>query len=100
MSAERKKIGDRPAGATPATADIVRFAEAAYRAEGISVRQSASSTDSNLPMSLGIPAITLPRSATGGRAHSPDEWVGIEKAPNVKLKRILLATVLATAGVD
>lgn len=100
VSAERKKIGDRPAGATPATADIVRFAEAAYRAEGISVRQSASSTDSNLPMSLGIPAITLPRSATGGRAHSPDEWVGVEKAPNVKLKRILLATVLATAGVD
>ena len=98
VTAEPKKIGDRPAGRTPDSADIIRFAEAAYRGEGITVRKSASSTDSNIPMSLGIPAITLSRSASGGRAHAPDEWIGIEKADNVKLKRILLATVLATAG--
>jgi tripeptide aminopeptidase len=99
ISADRKKIGDRPAGSTPPTADIVRFAEAAHRAEGIEVRRTASSTDSNMPMSLGIPAITVSRSASGGRAHSPDEWLGVEKAPNVRLKRILLAMILATAGV-
>ena len=98
VSADRKKIGDRPAGSTRDDADIVRFAEAAYRAEGITVRKSASSTDSNLPMSLGIPAATLSRVATGGRAHAPDEWVGIEKADNVKLKRILLTIILASAG--
>ena len=96
---EKKPIGDRPAGETPASADIVRFAEAAYSAEGIDVDTTASSTDSNLPMSLGIPAVTMSRVATGGRAHAPDEWIGIEKADNVKLKRILLATILATAGV-
>lgn len=99
ISAEKKKIGDRPAGETPPSTDIVRFAEAAYRAEGIDVERRASSTDSNLPMSLDIPAITLSRGASGGRAHAPDEWLGIEKADNVKLKRILLATILATAGV-
>jgi hypothetical protein len=38
--------------------------------------------------------------ASGGRAHSPDEWIGIEKADNVKLKRILLATILSVAGME
>ncbi len=98
ISAEPKKVGDRPAGQTPPSADIVQFAEAAYRTEGINVRRGASSTDSNIPMSLGIPAVTVARSSSGGRAHAPDEWMGIEKVPNVKLRRILLATILATAG--
>ena len=99
ISAELKPIGDRPAGATKRDADIVRFAEAAYRAEGIAVKQDTSSTDSNVPMNLGIPAITLSRIAKGGGAHSPAEWVDVDKAPNVKLKRILLTTILAAAGV-
>ena len=100
VTADIKKIGDRPAGETPPTSDVVRFTEAAYRTEGITVRRSASSTDSNLPMSLGIPAVTLPRGSSGSRAHAPDEWLGIEKTDNVKVKRIVLATILATAGVD
>ncbi|MBA2771136.1 MAG: M20/M25/M40 family metallo-hydrolase [Sphingomonas sp.] len=99
ITAEPKKIGDRPAGETSPSADIVRFAEAAYRAEGINIRRTASSTDANLPMSLGIPAVTMSRGSSGGRAHAPDEWIGIEKEPNVKLRRILLATIVATAGV-
>lgn len=99
VSAEKRLIGDRPAGETAPSADIVRFAEAAYRAEGFDVRRQASSNDSNVPMSLGIPAITMSRAASGGRPHAPDEWVGIDKSDNVKLKRILLATILATAGV-
>jgi tripeptide aminopeptidase len=99
VSADLKTIGDRPAGATKRDADIVRFAEAAYRAEGIAVKQDTSSTDANVPMNLGIPAITLSRIAKGGGAHSPGEWVDVDKAPNVKLKRILLTTILAAAGV-
>lgn len=95
---EAKPIGDRPAGQTPLSADIVRFAAAAYRTEGITVSYHSSSTDSNIPISLGIPAVTISRVARGGRAHSPEEWIGIEKADNVKLRRIALATILATAG--
>jgi acetylornithine deacetylase/succinyl-diaminopimelate desuccinylase-like protein len=98
ISAEFEPIGDRPAGHTDPKAGIIGFAEAAYRAEGLTVRQGTSSTDSNIPMSLGIPAITMSRIADGGRAHAPDEWIDVAKAPNVKLKRILLATILATAG--
>jgi len=99
VTADLKPIGDRPAGATKRDSDIVRVAEAAYRAEGITVKQDTSSTDSNVPMNLGIPAITLSRIAKGGGAHSPGEWVDVDKAPNVKLKRILLTTILGTAGV-
>jgi acetylornithine deacetylase/succinyl-diaminopimelate desuccinylase-like protein len=99
ISAELKPIGDRPAGGTAPGADIIRFAEAAYRAEGLTVEKDTSSTDSNIPMSLGIPAVTMSRVAEGGRAHAPDEWIDVSKAPNVKLKRILLSTILATAGV-
>jgi acetylornithine deacetylase/succinyl-diaminopimelate desuccinylase-like protein len=98
VSAELKPIGDRPAGHTDPNADIVRFADAAYRAEGLSVKKNTSSTDSNIPMSLGIPAVTMSRIAESGRAHAPDEWIDVSKAPNLKLKRILLSTILATAG--
>ena len=99
ISAEVKPIGDRPAGHTPDSADIVRFAEAAYRAEGLQMDKGTSSTDANEPMSLGIPAITMSRVVKSFGAHSPAEWIDVEKAPNVKLKRILLSTILATAGV-
>jgi acetylornithine deacetylase/succinyl-diaminopimelate desuccinylase-like protein len=100
VSADLKSIGQRPAGHTSDDADIVRFAEAAYRAEGIAVKKDISSTDANEPMSLGVPAITMSRVATSAGAHSPAEWVDVEKAANVKLKRILLATILATAGLS
>lgn len=100
ISADVKLIGERPAGQTPASSDIVRLATAAYRAEGTSLKYQISSTDANLPISLGIPAVTLGRAASGGRAHSPDEWLGIGKADNVRLKRILLATIVSVAGMD
>jgi tripeptide aminopeptidase len=99
VSADIKPIGDRPAGHTAPDAAIIAFARAAYRAEGLQVKEDTSSTDANMPMSLGIPAITMSRVASGGGAHSPAEWVEVDKAPNVKLKRILLSTILATAGV-
>ncbi|HEY7809771.1 MAG TPA: M20/M25/M40 family metallo-hydrolase [Allosphingosinicella sp.] len=98
VSAEPKLIGDRPAGQTPESADVVRLASAAYKAEGIPLKYASASTDANLPISLGIPAVTLSRVSRNARAHSPDEWIGIEKADNVKLKRITLATILALAG--
>ncbi len=98
ITVEPVLVGDRPAGSTPLSADIVQFSTAAYAAEGITLRYSSSSTDSNIPISLGVPAITISRVANGGRNHSLEEWIGIEKANNVKLKRIGLATILATAG--
>lgn len=98
VTADLKPIGDRPAGTTAESTDIVRLATAAYKVEGVTLKYASASTDANLPMSLGIPAVTMSRVARNARAHSPDEWIGIEKADNVKLKRMTLATILAFAG--
>jgi acetylornithine deacetylase/succinyl-diaminopimelate desuccinylase-like protein len=98
VTADAKPIGDRPAGTTAESTEIVRFATAAYKGEGVALKYASASTDANIPMSLGIPAVTLSRVARNARAHSPDEWIGIEKADNVKLKRMTLGTILAIAG--
>ena len=99
ISVEKALVGDRPAGMTPDDAAIVGYANAAYRARGLTPRLSSGSTDSNVPMSLGIPAITIPRAAAGGRGHSVEEWIGIEKAPSISIKTLDLAIILASAGV-
>jgi acetylornithine deacetylase/succinyl-diaminopimelate desuccinylase-like protein len=98
VSVDVKLVGDRPAGATALDTDIVRYATAAYVAEGLTPDLGAGSTDSNVAMSLGIPAITIPRAAEGGRNHSVDEWIGTAKPGAVKIRKLDLAVLLATAG--
>jgi acetylornithine deacetylase/succinyl-diaminopimelate desuccinylase-like protein len=98
ITAEAKLIGDRPAGRTSPSAAIVGYTHAAFRAEGMEARDRAGSTDGNVPMSLGIPSVTVPGNASGGASHALDEWIGVERAGNVRLKRVLLATFLAAAG--
>jgi acetylornithine deacetylase/succinyl-diaminopimelate desuccinylase-like protein len=67
-------IGIRPAGAQPDTAQIVRVAQRAGAALGIETGEpSASSTDSNYPISVGIPAVTIDGGGRGRGAHSLDE---------------------------
>jgi acetylornithine deacetylase/succinyl-diaminopimelate desuccinylase-like protein len=67
-------IGIRPTGGQPDSAPIVRVAEEAGKTLGFSPRLGASSTDANIPISLGIPAITIDGGGTGGGAHGLDEW--------------------------
>ncbi|WP_298398458.1 M20/M25/M40 family metallo-hydrolase [Sphingobium sp.] len=98
ISVDKEMIGDRPAGHTDTNDILVRQTVAAYAAEGVSARLSFSSTDANVPMSLGIPAITIPRAATGGRGHSPDEWIDVTAEPSLKVKRMDLIALLAAAG--
>lgn len=102
ITVEARLIGDRPAGHTDANADLVQFARAAVEAGGYKAADQWSSTDSNLPMSLGIPAITIGRSAPdrSGRSHSLDEWIDVEKEPMVKAMATALSIVLATAGME
>ena len=74
-------IGIRPAAAQSDTALIVRAALAAGRALGFSSETGASSTDANLPMSRGIPAITIDGGGTGRGAHSLREsWIATPDA--------------------
>ena len=69
-------IGIRPVGKVPQTDDtpIVRTALDAAKALGETSGTDAGSTDANLPMSLGIPAMTIGGGGRGGNAHAAGEW--------------------------
>jgi tripeptide aminopeptidase len=67
-------IGIRPTGAQDDSARIVQAALLAAKSLGFSSALTASSTDANLPISLGIPAITIDGGGNGGGAHSLAEW--------------------------
>jgi tripeptide aminopeptidase len=93
---ELEMIGDRPSGEVPRESAIVQTAIECSRALGIEPRLDCSSTDSNIPISLGIPAITIGVGGQSGNCHSLTEWyepIGRE----LGLKRLLLLTV-ALAG--
>src|ERR1043165_2374743 len=90
-------IGDRPTGETPADSPIVEVALEATRVLGITPRLDQSSTDSNLPISLGIPAITLGAGGNSGASHSLDEWYD-PRERDLGLKRGLLV-VLGIVGI-
>jgi acetylornithine deacetylase/succinyl-diaminopimelate desuccinylase-like protein len=98
VDADPKIIGERPCGETPLDAPIVQAAASAIKAFGLSPVFSISSTDANIPMSLGIPAVTIGRGGPGGRAHAPDEWVDVDPEANVRNVQVALATILAVAG--
>ncbi|HVF22609.1 MAG TPA: M20/M25/M40 family metallo-hydrolase, partial [Pyrinomonadaceae bacterium] len=67
-------IGERPSGETPTDSPLVELALEATKMLGFEPRLDQSSTDSNLPISLGIPAITLGAGGTSGSSHTLDEW--------------------------
>jgi len=93
-----KLIGERPTGATSEDATIVRTVAAAARAQGYTPDMGASSTDSNIPISLGVPAVTIGSGGVGGRAHSLDEWIDVAKPESLRGMTVGLAALLATAG--
>lgn len=97
---EPKVIGERPAGRTPPDAPIVTLTAAAVTTLGFKPEHGASSTDSNIPMSLGVPAVTIGSGGKAGRAHALDEWIDVEKGESLKGMQVGLAALLAVAGVD
>ena len=87
LTVEVKQIGNRPTGEQSADAPIVKTALAADAALGIKSSLEAGSTDSNIPISLGIPAITIDGGGRGHGSHSLDEtfdatdsYIGTQRA--------------------
>ena len=89
-------IGERPTGETPADSPLVELAIEATKLLGVQPRLDQASTDSNLPISLGIPAITLGAGGTSGSSHSLDEWYD-PRGRDLGLKRGLLV-ILGLVG--
>jgi acetylornithine deacetylase/succinyl-diaminopimelate desuccinylase-like protein len=67
-------VGDRPAGGIPRTHPLVRLAAAAAAAAGAAVSYEAGSTDANIPLSRGIPAVCV-AVGDGDNAHRLDEYI-------------------------
>jgi acetylornithine deacetylase/succinyl-diaminopimelate desuccinylase-like protein len=69
-----EQIGLRPSGEIDPSTPLVQRAMAVTRYFGEEPRLSRSSTNSNIPISLGVPAVTIGRGGAGGANHSPGEW--------------------------
>ena len=69
-----RRVGDRPSGLTPRAHPLVQTAIAATRALGRSHELACASTDANVPIALGVPAIALGAGGHAGDAHLPSEW--------------------------
>ncbi|MDT8275554.1 peptidase dimerization domain-containing protein, partial [Roseomonas mucosa] len=98
IQVEVRQVGDRPAGTTPREARIVRLAEAVIAARGYALKLEASSTDSNIPISLGIPAVTVASGGRGGRAHSLEEWIDVAPEESAKGIATALGIIVSVAG--
>ena len=99
IATDIQKTGDRPAGQTDPSQELVQLAHTAIAAHGFQPRFESSSTDANIPMSLGIPAIKIGSGGTGGRAHSLEEWLDVAPEPSIRGMAAGLATLLGLAGV-
>ncbi|MEH3085309.1 MAG: M20/M25/M40 family metallo-hydrolase [Xylophilus ampelinus] len=93
-----KLIGDRPAGTTPSDSAIVQTAVASVALAGQKPALRGGSTDANVPMSLGIPAVILGSGGKSAGAHALGEW--FDPADAWKGAQTALVTVLGLVGVE
>jgi len=93
-----RSLGERPGGQLPDDAPLLEAVRQADRHLENQSRLERSSTDANIPLSLGIPAIAVGGGGRSGGAHSPGEWYD-PTGRELGVKRILL-TVLAVAGIE
>ena len=98
LSASTKLIGDRPGGRTAADSVIVEAAVRANTAFGRKTVLGGASTDANVPMSLGIPAIVIGGGGKTGGFHALSEWIDLTDA--WKGAQTSLVTVLGLVGVQ
>jgi acetylornithine deacetylase/succinyl-diaminopimelate desuccinylase-like protein len=98
LNASNKLIGARPGGRTPADSAIVQAATRANTAFGQSTVLTGASTDANVPMSLGIPAIIVGGGGKTGGFHALSEWIDLADA--WRGAQNTLVTVLGLVGVQ
>jgi tripeptide aminopeptidase len=87
-----EKIGDRPAASLPADSPLLEGLRAVDRHLGLRTDLRLGSTDANIPLSLGVPALSMGAGGEGGGAHTLAEWYS-PKNRELGLKRVLLLTL-------
>jgi acetylornithine deacetylase/succinyl-diaminopimelate desuccinylase-like protein len=95
LTVAKERVGTRPPGQTPQHAPIVQAAVSVTKALSLPVSLDPGSTDSNVPMWLGIPAVTIDGGGSGGGAHSLGEWFDTTDSWKGTQRALLLAIALA-----
>ncbi|MGH9721544.1 MAG: M20/M25/M40 family metallo-hydrolase, partial [Bryobacteraceae bacterium] len=93
VSGKVREIGSRPAGRLADDALILQRLRAVDGYLGIRSHEECASTDANIPLSMGIPALRIGAGGHGGGAHTMQEWYQPE-GRDLALKRILLTLAL------
>ena len=93
IAARIKEIGSRPSGELADNAPLLEAVRAVDAHLGIRSRLDCSSTDANIPLSLGLQAISIGAGGQGAGAHTPAEWY-LPEGRDLALRRILLAVCL------
>jgi len=88
-------LGARPSGATSDAHPLVQAAVAATRALGVEPQLASASTDANVPISLGVPAVALGAGGKGGDTHLASEWYE-NVGGSIGVVRALLVALAAT----
>jgi acetylornithine deacetylase/succinyl-diaminopimelate desuccinylase-like protein len=97
VTSKLKEIGSRAAAALPEDSAILQYIRAVDAHLGVRSHLDCSSTDANIPLSLGIPAIAIGAGGIGGGAHTTQEWFRPE-GRDLGLKRIFLTLLLLLRG--
>lgn len=92
LTVDIEMIGDRPSGEIDSEAPLVQRAMSSTRFFDAEPRLARSSTDSNIPISLNVPAVTIGRGGDGGNSHSLNEW-WLNKSGHLAIQRTLLLVV-------
>ena len=98
LRVEIQLLGDRPSGLTPRAHPLVQAAVAANRALGRDAELASASTDANVPIALGIPAIALGAGGKAGDVHLATEWYeNVEGALGI-VRALLVTAAMAEVG--
>jgi tripeptide aminopeptidase len=95
LSASLTLMGERPAGEVSTDHDVVVAAAEATRAVGRTPEFAVASTDANIPLSRGIPAIAIGGGGAGGETHTPAEWFENRDGSRGVVRAALLLAALA-----
>lgn len=99
ITSEVVLLGERPSGGIDDHHPLVRSAVAANLHFGFEAHLDIGSTDSNIPFSLGIPALTLGVGGRSGKIHTPEEWYDYaEAARGLKRTTLLLSELLCSSS--
>ena len=99
LTVDVKRVGTRPAGRGEVQSPLVQRAIAASKTMGYEPSLALASTDANLPISKGVPSVTMSRGGIGDGAHSLDEWWANEDG-HLGIQALILALLAEAVLVE